>query len=135
MDRRRFIKSAGFILPVAGIFPASALEIAGLKNPEVSRQQIEVIRQNEIADYTIHIDTGLIEVGPQHIISTTTYNGQFPGPLLRFREGQRAIVDIYNDTDTPEQFHWHGQFLPVDVDGSAEEGTPYIPAHSMRREI
>jgi FtsP/CotA-like multicopper oxidase with cupredoxin domain len=135
MDRRRFIKSAGFVLPIAGILPASAMEMAGLKNPEVSTQPSEAIRQNEIADYTIHIDTGLIEVGPQHIISTTTYNGQFPGPLLRFREGQRAIVDIYNDTDTPEQFHWHGQFLPVDVDGSAEEGTPYIPAHAVRREI
>ena len=70
-------------------------------------------RPAEKADYTIRIGTGLIEVGPQHIISTTTYNGQFPGPLLRFKEGERAIVDIYNDTDTPEQFHWHGQFLPV----------------------
>ena len=42
-------------------------------------------------------------------------------------------MDIYNDTDTPEQLHWHGQFLPVDADGAAEEGTPYIPAHGMRR--
>ena len=135
MDRRRFIKSAGIVLPIAGILPASALEMAGLKNPEGPTQPAKAIRQNEVADHTIHIDTGLIEVGPQHIISTTTYNGQFPGPLLRFREGQRAIVDIYNDTDTPEQFHWHGQFLPVDVDGSSEEGTPYIPARGMRREI
>ncbi|HEX3385003.1 MAG TPA: multicopper oxidase domain-containing protein, partial [Mucilaginibacter sp.] len=83
----------------------------------------------------IRIKTGLIEVGPQHIISTTTYNGQFPGPLLRFKEGERAIVDIYNDTDTPEQFHWHGQFLPVSVDGATEERTPFIPPHGMRREI
>jgi FtsP/CotA-like multicopper oxidase with cupredoxin domain len=135
MDRRRFIKSAGIVLPIAGILPASALKMAGLKNPEGPTQPAEAIRKNEIADYTIHIDTGLIEVGPQHIISTTTYNGQFPGPLLRLREGQRAIVDIFNDTDTPEQFHWHGQFLPVDVDGSSEEGTPYIPARGMRREI
>jgi FtsP/CotA-like multicopper oxidase with cupredoxin domain len=29
--------------------------------------------------------------------------------------------------------HWHGQYLPVDVDGSAEEGTPYIPPRGMRR--
>jgi len=83
--------------------------------------------------YTVRIGTGLVELAPDHIISTTTYNGQFPGPLLRFKEGQQAVVDIYNDTDTPEQLHWHGQFLPVDVDGAAEEGTPYIPAHGMRR--
>ena len=61
------------------------------------------------------------------------YNGQFPGPLLRLKEGQRVVVDIHNDTDTPEQLHWHGQIVPVDVDGAAEEGTPFIPAHGMRR--
>jgi FtsP/CotA-like multicopper oxidase with cupredoxin domain len=85
------------------------------------------------ADSTIRIGTGLVELAPDRILSTVTYNGQFPGPLLRFTEGKRVVVDIHNDTDTPEQLHWHGQFLPVDVDGSAEEGTPYIPARGMRR--
>ena len=37
-------------------------------------------------------------------------------------------MDIYNDTDTPEQLHWHGQMVPTDVDGAAEEGTPFVPA-------
>ena len=115
MDRRRFIKSTGFVLPIAGILPKSALEIIN-SNGRVT-QLNETIGQNDNADYTIRICTGLIEVGPQHIISTTTYNGQFPGPLLQFKEGRQAVVDIYNDTDTPEQFHWHGQFLPTDIDG------------------
>lgn len=85
------------------------------------------------ADYTLRIGTGLVELAPDTIISTTTYNGQFPGPLIRFTEGRPVVVDVHNDTDTPEQLHWHGQIVPVDVDGSAEEGTPYIPAHGMRR--
>ncbi len=84
-------------------------------------------------DHIIRIGTGLIELAPDKILSTTTYNGQFPGPLLRMREGKRVVVDIHNDTDRPEQLHWHGQFVPSDVDGAAEEGTPYIPAHGMRR--
>jgi FtsP/CotA-like multicopper oxidase with cupredoxin domain len=66
-------------------------------------------------------------------VSTTAYNGQFPGPLVRLTEGRRVTVDIHNDTATPEQLHWHGQNLPVDVDGAAEEGTPYIPAQGIRR--
>ena len=85
------------------------------------------------ADYTLRIGTGLVELAPDKIVSTTTYNGQFPGPLLRFKEGEPVSVDIHNETDTPEQLHWHGQFLPVDVDGAAEEGTPYIPPHGNRR--
>ena len=53
--------------------------------------------------------------------------------MLRVKEGQQVVVDVFNDTDTPEQLHWHGQFVPTDVDGAAEEGTPYIAAHGMRR--
>jgi hypothetical protein len=85
------------------------------------------------ADYTIRIANGLVELAPDRIISTTTYNGQFPGPLLRFNEGQQTVVDIHNDTDTPEVVHWHGQMIPSDVDGASEEGTPFVPAHGMRR--
>jgi FtsP/CotA-like multicopper oxidase with cupredoxin domain len=88
---------------------------------------------SEKADYTLRIATGLVELAPDHIVSTTLYNGQFPGPLLRFKEGQRVVVDVYNDTDTPELVHWHGQTMPSDVDGAAEEGSPFIPPHSMRR--
>jgi FtsP/CotA-like multicopper oxidase with cupredoxin domain len=90
-------------------------------------------RDQEKADYTIRIATGLAELAPDHIVSTTLYNGQFPGPLLRFKEGQRAVVDVHNDTDVPELVHWHGQMIPSDVDGAAEEGTPFVPPHGMRR--
>ena len=91
-------------------------------------------RQDQRAvEHTLHIKTSTVEIAPKRIISAITYNGQFPGPLLRFKEGRQTTVDIYNDTDTPEQLHWHGQRVGVDVDGSAEEGTPFIPAHGKRR--
>ena len=85
------------------------------------------------ADYTLRIKAAPIEIAPHQILSTITYNGQFPGPLIRFKEGQQVTVDILNETDTPEQLHWHGQKVSTDVDGAAEEGTPYIPAHGKRR--
>ena len=85
------------------------------------------------ADYTIRIATGLVDLAPGHIVSTTLYNDQFPGPLLRFKEGQRVVIDVVNDTDTPELVHWHGQMVPSEVDGASEEGTPFVPAHGMRR--
>jgi len=87
----------------------------------------------EAADHTIRIRSALVELAPDRIVSTTTYDGQFPGPLLRLKEGRRVTVDVHNETDTPEQLHWHGLAVPVDVDGAAEEGTPFIPAHGMRR--
>lgn len=43
------------------------------------------------------------------------------------------MVDIVNDTDTPELVHWHGQAVSSEVDGAAEDGTPSVPAHGVRR--
>jgi FtsP/CotA-like multicopper oxidase with cupredoxin domain len=85
------------------------------------------------ADYTVRIKAAPIEIAPNQILSTVTYNGQFPGPLIRFQQGREVTVDIFNDTDTPEQLHWHGQIVSTDVDGAAEEGTPYVPARGWRR--
>lgn len=90
-------------------------------------------RRNVKAEYTLRIGTGTVELAPGRVVSTTIYNGQFPGPMVRLTEGKPTVIDVYNDTDIPEQLHWHGQTVPVDVDGAAEEGTPYIPAHGMRR--
>jgi FtsP/CotA-like multicopper oxidase with cupredoxin domain len=123
LDRRRFLEILGVgavAASVPGRVPALAEE-GGASLPA------------EAADYTIRIGTGLIELAPDHIVSTTLYNGQFPGPLIRFKEGQRTVVDIYNDTDVPELVHWHGQMIPRDVDGAAEEGTPFVPARGMQR--
>ncbi|MDB6087088.1 MAG: multicopper oxidase, type 2 [Gammaproteobacteria bacterium] len=85
------------------------------------------------ADYTLRIASGLVELAPGHAVSTTLYDGQFPGPLLRLKEGRRVVVDLFNETDTPEQVHWHGQRISSDVDGAAEEGTPFVPAHGTLR--
>jgi FtsP/CotA-like multicopper oxidase with cupredoxin domain len=85
------------------------------------------------ADHTIRIAESKVELAPGVEVTTTAYNGQVPGPLLRFAEGKLVTIDIINDTARPEQLHWHGQKVPVEVDGSAEEGTPFIPAHGQRR--
>jgi FtsP/CotA-like multicopper oxidase with cupredoxin domain len=118
IDRRSLLKYAG-LMPLMGAMPPLARAAGDAAS--------------EKADYTLRIGTGLVELAPDHIVSTTLYNGQFPGPLLRFTEGQRVVVDIHNDTDTPELIHWHGQMIPSDVDGAAEEGSPFVPAHGMRR--
>ena len=74
------------------------------------------------ADVTLRIAPVSVEIAPGTVIKTVGYNGKAPGPILRMREGKRITVDVHNDTDTPEQLHWHGQFVPSDVDGAAEEG-------------
>jgi FtsP/CotA-like multicopper oxidase with cupredoxin domain len=118
LHRRGFLKAAGAGCAIAA-------------TPRTLRPAVAQSRAP--ADYTLRIATGLVELAPEHIVSTTLYNGQFPGPLLRCKEGKRVTVDVFNDTDTPELVHWHGLMIPSEVDGAAEEGTPYIPPHSMQQ--
>jgi FtsP/CotA-like multicopper oxidase with cupredoxin domain len=80
----------------------------------------------EIAPYTL-------EASPKHRFHTLAYNGQIPGPLLRMRQGQEQTVEIRNLSADPEIVHWHGLFLPTEIDGAMEEGTPMIaPGASTR---
>jgi FtsP/CotA-like multicopper oxidase with cupredoxin domain len=124
LNRREFCTWAGIALTAA---TGSVAAVSGCSRPSSAGPP------SGKADYTLRIGSGKVELAPERIVSTLTYNGQFPGPLLRFKEGRRTWVDVFNDTDSPEQLHWHGQHLEADVDGAAEEGTPDIPAHGMRR--
>ena len=77
-------------------------------------------------DYTITIAPYNFEVSPRRFIRTIAYNSQVPGPLLRFQDGRPVTINVTNRTNIPEVIHWHGLFLPSEVDGSMEEGTPPI---------
>ena len=123
ISRRKFLVTAGAVAGVSALRPLSFYGAS----PSL------LVQSETPADYSLTIATKPIELAPKHIVSVTTYNGQFPGPLLRFKEGQRVTVDVHNETDVPEQLHWHGQAIPSDVDGAAEEGTPFIPARGSRR--
>jgi FtsP/CotA-like multicopper oxidase with cupredoxin domain len=133
LDRRQLLRLGGGAALAAGMPVIARSQAPEAGHPPHVPSQPAPSPADGAADYTIRIGTGLVELAPETILSTETYNGQFPGPLLRFTEGRQAVVDVYNDTDTPEQLHWHGQFLPAELDGAWEEGSPFIPARGMRR--
>src|ERR1035438_5952986 len=85
------------------------------------------------ADVTLRIGNVLADIAKDHTISTIGYNGSVPGPLMRLREGVPVTVDLFNDLDAPELVHWHGQIIPADMDGAAEENSRVVPAHGHLR--
>lgn len=85
------------------------------------------------ADFELRIAPVQVELDPSRILSTIGYNGSAPGPLLRMKAGKPVTVDIVNETDTPELVHWHGMLIPPEVDGTEEEGAPYVAPHSRSR--
>jgi len=44
-------------------------------------------------------------------------NGQIPMPTLTFTEGDTALIYVHNQMDEETSLHWHGLFLPNEMDG------------------
>jgi FtsP/CotA-like multicopper oxidase with cupredoxin domain len=146
MKRRDFVRvgwgtviaaGAGMVRPVLARSLAfgrflSAPQVVGLPQ-YAAAGAAESIGVGRAADFTLRIAPTMVELAPQVVISTIAYNDKVPGPLLRVRQGQQMTVEVVNETDVPEFVHWHGLFIPSEVDGAEEEGTPPVPPHGKRR--
>ena len=133
MNRRDLLKLAPLTLAAAATRNAAA-QMVMLPGPATNAAPDQPPSPPAAsADINIRIGPVTVELAPDRILSTIGYNGTSPGPVLRLKEGKPTTVNIVNDTDTPEQLHWHGFLIPTDVDGAEEEGTPFIPPHGSRR--
>lgn len=52
-------------------------------------------------------------------VEKVTVNGAIPGPVLRFRNGDDAVIAVTNRMAVPTSIHWHGLLLPGAMDGVA----------------
>jgi FtsP/CotA-like multicopper oxidase with cupredoxin domain len=55
-----------------------------------------------------------------------SYNGSVPGPVLRFRQGERARIAVENRLTQDTTVHWHGLRLPNAMDGVPHVTQPPI---------
>lgn len=55
-----------------------------------------------------------------------TYNGSIPGPLIKTHVGDRLIVHFTNELDESTTIHWHGQRVPIEMDGVPEISQPGV---------
>ena len=137
MERRRFLELGGAgLLWTAGGARISGQTQAPMPMPMQTPSPNSASSKPEEtspADFTLRIAPIALELAPSRFISTIGYNGTSPGPVLRMREGKPVTVEVINDTDAAELVHWHGLFVPPEVDGSEEEGTPMVPPGGRHR--
>ncbi|MBI3453301.1 MAG: multicopper oxidase family protein [Rhodospirillales bacterium] len=55
------------------------------------------------------------------------FNGETPGPVLRFRQGDRARIAVENRLAEETTIHWHGIRVPNAMDGVPHLTQPPIP--------
>ncbi|GFZ82496.1 copper oxidase [Pseudohongiella nitratireducens] len=106
-SRRRFITQAGAtgaILGLNSLVPAFAVETLGL-SPEQATRPID-----------LNITRQPLDIGGR-LGDTVTISGSIPGPLVRLKEGQDAVMRVTNQLDEDTSIHWHGLLVPYEMDG------------------
>jgi FtsP/CotA-like multicopper oxidase with cupredoxin domain len=54
---------------------------------------------------------------PHPATEVWAYNGAVPGPVLRYKQGERLRMEVENALEVPTTVHWHGIRLPNAMDG------------------
>jgi CopA family copper-resistance protein len=114
LTRRTFLQAAGaagLLSVVAPVTPAGSRREAA--TPGLARLPARAPRRVE---YDLVIARTGVEVDGRRATGITM-NGTIPGPLLRFREGDEAVIRVTNRLDEDTSIHWHGIILPAAMDG------------------
>lgn len=74
-------------------------------------------------EFSLTATTGEVEVAPNETVQTWLYDGQYPGPELRVKEGERVRITVENDLEAETTTHWHGMALSA---ANAMDGVPGV---------
>ncbi len=110
-SRRLFVKglALGGVVAGLGLSPASLLANPGNK----VQQGLKTLTGSRFD----------LAIGAQPVNFTgtsriaTAINGSVPGPILRWREGDRVVLNVTNHLPESSSIHWHGIILPANMDG------------------
>jgi FtsP/CotA-like multicopper oxidase with cupredoxin domain len=105
ITRRRFVRG------LSGALATAALSSGGIATGWA-------LASSSDARTDFELEVGSIEVnftGRQR--TAVSVNGQVPGPLLVWPEGEVITVRVTNRLSVPTSIHWHGVIVPADMDG------------------
>jgi len=124
ITRRRFVRGLSGALATAalsssgGIATGWALTSASSRKPGVPKPSTEY-----------DLDVRSVEVNfTGNRRTAVAVNGQVPGPLLVWPEGETITVRVTNHLTVPTSIHWHGVIVPADMDGVPGLSFAGIPA-------
>lgn len=102
IDRRQFLQAAA-TLGAVGAVPAA---LAAAAQP----------RERGI-ELTASAFTAALDPGSAQRTAVWGFNQQFPGPVLRFKRGERLHATLKNQLQQATAVHWHGLRVPNAMDG------------------
>lgn len=123
MDRRTFVKTAFTNLGALAL--GARLLPAGFGIPEKSQQ--EPLAGGTLREFTLVAEPTQLEIPSRGMFEKWLYNGQFPGPEIHAKEGERLRLTVKNRLPEGTTIHWHGIPLRNSMDGVPDITQPAIP--------
>ncbi|MFI1098406.1 multicopper oxidase family protein [Streptomyces sp. NPDC020917] len=114
---------AGLLLR-AGSSPARAADLgaSGIAQFQQAMPVPQVLKptftSGAAAYYEMTMKEADAEILPGRTTRVRTFNGAFPGPVIKAVSGQRVVVRQTNQLDVPTSVHLHGAHVPQSSDGS-----------------
>ena len=127
--RRDFLRMSGMMGAAVGLeqlLPAYAIPPAGHQG---GLPVLEPHRVGNTAIYDLTVDERTLAFAGRRA-KAVTMNGTVPAPLLRFREGEEAVIRVHNRLDEDTSIHWHGLIVPMEMDGVPGVSFPGIHART-----
>ena len=115
VTRRRFLHTAGAFGVMVGL-DRLAPAYASPTVPQPAGRLLANASPPAPGRFDLSIDTMPFGFGGRRGVATTI-NGTVPGPLLRFREGETATIQVTNRLREDTSIHWHGLLVPNAMDG------------------
>ena len=102
---------------MAAVDPRDVTASYGLdkQGAQVLAPQIE----NGVKVFDLNTSVIRWQILPTIFVNAYAFNGQVPGPTLRFRQGDRVRINVTNRLPETTTVHWHGLILPNVMDGPA----------------
>lgn len=124
ISRRGFV--AGAAASLAGLAIAPPLW-AGSKSEARAAGQFGELDATKPGGIDLYIERKdiLVDGKAGHAIAI---NGEFPGPVIRMKEGKDVLIRVHNKMPEPTSIHWHGMLVPFDMDGVPGISFRGIPA-------
>ncbi len=82
-------------------------------------RELQPRMENGVKVFTLTTSVIRWTILPDKTVDAYAFNGQVPGPTIRFREGDRVRIDVINHLPETTTVHWHGLILPNVMDGPA----------------
>jgi FtsP/CotA-like multicopper oxidase with cupredoxin domain len=70
----------------------------------------------EVREYKLEIDNKFVNYTGRNV-RAMSINDSIPGPVLRFKEGDTARINVHNKMGVETSIHWHGVLVPPGMDG------------------